>query len=140
MGDHVLTEEECLGEARFDDMVAACGSSIDIHNPDGEGTEMKHIPGSGYFHIPYRSLIPRDLDNLLLSSRCLSGTHEAHSAYRVMCVISCIGQAAGIAAALAASHGEGQVRKVDPAWIHHFLNRAGAFVEGECTPPPPPSS
>jgi len=138
MGDHVLTEEECLGEARFDDMVAACGSSIDIHNPDGEGTEMKHIPGSGYFHIPYRSLIPRNLDNLLLSSRCLSGTHEAHSAYRVMCVISCVGQAAGIAAALAVSHSRGQVRNVDPAWIHYLLDRAGAFVEGNQTPPPHP--
>jgi len=140
LGDHVLNEEECLGEARFDDMIAACGSSIDIHNPVGTGTVMKHIPGSGYFHIPYRSLIPRDTINLLLSSRCLSGTHEAHSAYRVMCVISCVGQAAGIAAGLAARLADGRVREVAPSWIRHELHRAGAFTEGESTPPPSPTS
>ncbi|MDA3875022.1 MAG: FAD-dependent oxidoreductase [Kiritimatiellae bacterium] len=140
LGDHVLNEAECLGEARFDDMIAACGSSIDIHNPVGTGTVMKHIPGSGYFHIPYRAIIPRDTDNLLLSSRCLSGTHEAHSAYRVMCVISCVGQAAGIAAGLAARLADGRVREVDAAWIRFELHRAGAFTEGERTPPPSPTS
>jgi hypothetical protein len=121
-------------------MIAACGSSIDIHNPVGTGTVMKHIPGSGYFHIPYRAIIPRDTDNLLLSSRCLSGTHEAHSAYRVMCVISCVGQAAGIAAGLAARLADGRVREVDAAWIRFELHRAGAFTEGERTPPPSPTS
>jgi choline dehydrogenase-like flavoprotein len=136
VGDHVLTEEECLAEARFDDMVAACSSSIDIHSPDGSGTRKVFIPGSGYFHIPYRCLIARDLDNLLLGSRCISGTHEAHSAYRVMSVICCVGQAAGIAAALAAHHAEGRVRRVDSAWIRHELIRAGAFAEGPVAPPP----
>ena len=53
VGDYMLTVEDCLGEARFDDMVAACGYAVDIHDPDGSGgTVMQEIPGSGYYHIP----------------------------------------------------------------------------------------
>lgn len=135
IGDHLLTEQECLGEVRFPDMVAACASCIDIHNPDGAGTHKTAIPGSGYYHIPYRSLIARDVENLLLGSRCISGTHEAHSSYRVMCSICSIGQAAGVAAALAANLTEGMVRKVDSSWIRHELQQAGAFVEGTSEAP-----
>ncbi len=135
-GDYTLTEADCLGEARFDDMVAACAYSIDIHDPDGGPTRMVDIPGSGYYHIPYRCLIAKDLDNLLLGSRCISGTHEAHSSYRVMSGVTAIGQAAGVAAALAARHAGGEARKVPAAWIRHVLREQVQFVEGPTEPPP----
>ena len=135
-GDHTLTEEDCLREARFDDMVAACGYLIDIHDPDGGPTRMVDIPGSGYYHIPYRCLVARDRDNLLLGSRCISGTHEAHSSYRVMSGVTAIGQAAGAAAALAARHAGGEVRTVPAAWIRHVLREQVQFVEGPTEPPP----
>lgn len=127
-GDHVLTAAECLGEARFADMVAACSYPVDIHSPTGAGTRIEHIPGSGYYHIPYRSLIARDADNLLLGSRCLSGTHEAHASYRVMPSISAIGEAAGVAAALAARD-DGAVRGVPAIGIRAILRGQRQFVE-----------
>jgi hypothetical protein len=130
-GDYTLTEEDCLGEVRFDDMVTACAYAIDIHEPDGESTRMVAIPDSGYYHIPYRSLIAKDLDNLLLGSRCISGTHEAHSSYRVMSCVTGIGQAAGTAAALATEYREGEVRKVPTTWIRHELRKQVQFVEGD---------
>lgn len=135
-GDYCLTEDDCLGEARFADMVAACSYEIDIHDPEGGPTRMVDIPGSGYYHIPYRSLIAADAKNLLLGSRCISGTHEAHSSYRVISGVSAIGQAAGTAAALAATLGEGEVRNVPVEWIRYVLREQVQFVEGECIKPP----
>lgn len=141
LGDYILTAEDCLGEARFDDMVAACGYAVDIHDPSGGGgARLEWIPGSGYYHIPYRSLYSRDFSNLLLGSRCISGTHEAHSSYRVMPPISAIGQAAGTAAALMARLGKTHVRQIDSAWIRNELKKAGQFIEGICTPAPLPDS
>jgi hypothetical protein len=136
VGDYQLTAEDCLGEARFDDMVAACGYALDIHDPAGTGsTSIREIPGSGYYHIPYRCLMARGFSNLLLGSRCISGTHEAHSSYRVMPPVSAIGQAAGVAAAWMSRLGLTDVRKVRADWIRHSLHEAGQFVEGECFAP-----
>jgi hypothetical protein len=129
LGDYVLTGEDCLGEARFDDMVAACGYAIDIHDPAGGGSRLVRIPGSGYYHIPYRCLTARGFSNLLTGSRCISGTHEAHSSYRVMPPIAAIGQAAGTAAALAAARAQPEVRAVSAAAIRRRLAAAGQFVE-----------
>jgi hypothetical protein len=136
IGDYMLTEKDCLGEARFDDMIAACAYEIDIHDPDGGPARMVDIPGSGYYHIPYRCLIATDLDNLLLGSRCISGTHEAHSSYRVISGVSAIGQAAGTAAALAAAVSHGRVRDLKADWIRFKLREQVQFVEGATCPPP----
>ncbi|HKJ91308.1 MAG TPA: FAD-dependent oxidoreductase [Oceanipulchritudo sp.] len=133
VGDYLLTREDCLGEARFDDMVAASAYEIDIHDPDGGPAVMVNIPGSGYYHIPYRSLLPADLDNLLLGSRCISGTHESHSSYRVISGVTAIGQAAGTAASLAALHTDGEVRKIPAPAIRFELRRQLQFVEGSVT-------
>lgn len=129
LGDYVLTEADCLGEARFPDMVAACGYALDIHNPRDGTTRLEAIPGSGYYHIPYRCLISRDFPNLLLGSRCISGTHEAHSSYRVMSSISAIGQAAGTAAALCAQNGAENVRAIPATAIRAALRAQGQFAE-----------
>jgi hypothetical protein len=135
VGDYCLTEHDCLGEARFEDMVAACAYEIDIHDPEGGETRMVDIPGSGYYHIPYRCLIAADLDNLLLGSRCISGTHEAHSSYRVIAGVSAIGQAAGTAAALAARTGD-PLRSLPSSWIRYVLREQLQFVEGSVESPP----
>jgi len=135
-GDHILTGEECLAEARFEDMVAACAYDLDIHDPDGGKPSLIRIPNSQYYHIPYRSLIARDLENLLLSSRCISGDFEAHSSYRVMSGVTGIGQAAGAAAALAARHTDGRIRDIPSRWIRHELRQSGQFVEGDLEAPP----
>lgn len=136
-GDYTLTEKDCLGEARFDDMVTACAYAIDIHDPSGKSTRMVGIPNSGYYHIPYRSLVTRDMDNLLIGSRCISGTHEAHSSYRVISCVTGIGQAAGTAAAMAAHDGHRNVRDVRMAELRYVLRVHHAqYVEGSIERPP----
>jgi hypothetical protein len=57
------------------------------------------------YGIPYRALVPIGIDNLLLAGRCISGSHLAMSAYRVMPIAASIGQASGVAAALCARQG-----------------------------------
>ncbi|GBG11854.1 FAD-dependent oxidoreductase [Paenibacillus agaridevorans] len=130
VGEYELTAEDCLGTRHFEDMVAACAYSLDIHDPEGGTTRLERIPEPGYYHIPYRSLIPKGAGNLLLSSRCISGTHEAHSSYRIMASVSAIGEAAGTAAALCVFQGLTDVRQVKPAHIRFILQMRGQFVEG----------
>ena len=132
VGDYILTAEDCLRPARFDDMIAACAYMIDIHNPTGSGTQLEMIPPPGYYHIPYRCIRAKGFSNLLLGSRCISGTHEAHSSYRVMAPLSAIGQAAGVAAALTVRSDESDVRAISADRIRGVLKSQNQFVEGPC--------
>ncbi len=90
IGDYQLTKDDCLNEARFDDMVAACAYCIDIHNPAGAGTTMVNIPNSGYYHIPYRCLTPMGFSNLLIGSRCISGTRTRRIPPTASCRLSAL--------------------------------------------------
>jgi hypothetical protein len=60
--------------------------------------------------VPFRCLLPRDADRRVVAGRCISGTHVAHSSWRVMPIAMATGQAAGVCAALAARTGRPPVR------------------------------
>ncbi|MBQ6708999.1 MAG: FAD-dependent oxidoreductase [Clostridia bacterium] len=98
-GVHVLTADELKNSVDFEDSIALGNYDIDIHNPSGTGTYIYKFEPEQYYRIPYRSLLPKETDNLLVAGRCLSATHEAHSAVRIMPICACLGEAAGIAAA-----------------------------------------
>lgn len=106
MGGYVLTEDDVLAGRKFDDGIARSNYPVDIHNPTGTGTVIKGVPAGDYYEIPYRCLVPRGMKNLLIGSRCISATHEAHSSFRVMPVVAGIGEAAGAAAAKCAKSGK----------------------------------
>ncbi len=133
IGDYMLTGKDCISVRKFDDMVAACAYDVDVHDPDGAKNHEEYmtiLPSPGYYHIPYRCLIAKGLSNLLLSSRCISGTHEAHASYRVMSGISAIGEAAGTAAALTVKSGYSDVRQISAEEIRYILQTRGQFIEG----------
>lgn len=102
IGEYLLTADEILAGAKFPDGIARSVYPVDIHNPAGTGTLLKHLPEGVYYEIPFRCLVPLGCRNLLIGSRCVSATHEAHSSLRVMPVVAGIGEAAGIAAAVCA--------------------------------------
>jgi hypothetical protein len=104
MGDYVLTGADVVSARRFDDVIARGAYPIDIHNPSGKGTVLKRLPPGEAYDIPLRCLLPRGVERLLVAGRCISGTHEAHSSYRVTPIAMATGQAAGACAALAAKN------------------------------------
>ena len=104
-GLYTLTGDDVLSARKFADGIARTDYPIDIHSPTGEGTIIKHVPAGDWYEIPYRCLIPRKIDNLLVASRSISSDHAAHSSLRVMPPVAGIGEAAGTAAAICLKSG-----------------------------------
>lgn len=129
MGDYVLTADDVLRARKFDDAIARCSYPLDIHNPQGSGTLLKRLPAGEAYDIPLRCLLPRSVDGLVVAGRCISGSHEALSSYRVMPVAMATGQAAGVCAALAARRGE-RPRTVPVEEVRRELLRQGANLRG----------
>lgn len=126
-GLHVLTAEELVAETRFPDAIAAGGYPIDIHSPDGEGTNSVHLAAGAIYTIPARSLMTDTPSNLVVVGRCISATHEAAAAFRVTPIAMAIGQGGGTLAALAIQ------RKSKPADVPYealrdVLEANGAYL------------
>lgn len=103
VGEYQLTQRDILLAQQFEDVIARCTYPMDIHNPKGKGTVMMRLPSGKAYDIPLRCLVPKQVEKLLVAGRCISGTHEACSSYRVIPVAMAVGQAAGVCAALSAS-------------------------------------
>ena len=127
VGDYVLTEQDCRNCVKFDDGIAACNYDIDIHNPEGTGTSHYYFPAGEYYTIPYRSLIPKSAENLLVAGRCISSDHGAQASYRIMPVVCCIGEAAGSAVGLAVKQ-NCTVREVDVKELQNELKSNRAYI------------
>ena len=127
-GEHILTAEELKNCTRFEDGIAAGNYDIDIHNPEGAGTSHYYFADGTYYTIPYRSMLPKELDNLLVGGRCISATHEAQASVRIMPICATMGQAAGIAVAIAKQTGV-SVHGVDVQLVRQKLRALGAVVD-----------
>ena len=127
LGDYQLTADDVLAARKFDDAIARGAYPIDIHNPTGSGTVLKRLPPGEAYDIPLRCLMPKSVEGLIVAGRCISGTHEAHSSYRVMPIVMATGQAAGVCAALAARR-EVTPRTIDVADVQRELTRQGASL------------
>ncbi len=109
-GEYVLTKEDVLGAKKFEDVICKGAWAIDCHLPSLKKETEADIflkPGTHY-DIPYRCLIPKRVNNLLVAGRCVSATHKALAALRIMPFCMAMGQSAGTAAALSLE------RKVSP--------------------------
>ncbi|MGQ4463338.1 FAD-dependent oxidoreductase [Streptomyces violaceoruber] len=130
VGDHRLTGHDILAARTFPDVIAHGAYPVDIHNPRGSGTVLKRVPRGSFYDIPLRCLLPRDTDRLLVAGRCISGTHVAHSSYRVMPIAMATGHAAGVCAALTVRHGSGP-RGLPYRLVQRELLRQGARLRTE---------
>jgi len=122
VGDYTLTEADVRSEARFPDSIGVSKCAIDIHEPAGERGLMESV-GAGY-NIPFRCLLPRGLDQILVAGRCISVDHVAHGSTRNTPACALTGQAAGTAAALSAKTGT-PVRGLDISTLQRRLREAG---------------
>ena len=125
LGDYQLTGQDILAAAKFPDAIARGAYPVDIHNPEGTGTILKRVPQGEAYDIPLRCLQPQGVDRVLIAGRCISGTHVAHSSYRVMPIAMATGHAAGVCAALATRTGK-LPRDVPVAEVQQELRAQGA--------------
>jgi len=126
-GDYRLTREDVLGARRFDDEIGLCGAPIEDHHP-GADTTWQYLPDGAVVGIPYRTLLVRDADNVLVAGRCFSATHDAQASVRSMAQCMAMGHAAGIAAALAIARGV-TPRDVSVDDVRARLRSEGALLE-----------
>ncbi|MBO5856927.1 MAG: FAD-dependent oxidoreductase [Clostridia bacterium] len=126
-GVHILTADEIIDCTQFEDSIALGNYDIDIHNPTGTGTSHRFFGDGEYYTIPYRSLLPKEFNNLLVAGRCLSATHEAQASVRIMPTCCCLGQAAGTAAAVAFKSDK-NAHNVDVKELQNKLVENGAVL------------
>nr|WP_281376983.1 FAD-dependent oxidoreductase [Deinobacterium chartae] len=134
-GEYVLTLEDILECRTFEDGICRNHYPVDIHTPRGQklyherGGEAPYFRPDAFHEIPYRSLLPLGVRNLLVAGRCASATFEAQSAIRVQQNCHTMGEAAGLAAAWAAGAegpSRGDVRSVDVRALRATLRELGA--------------
>ncbi len=128
IGDYELTEEDVLSNRAFEDGIACGTFAIDIHPPEGE---QQIFTGSGkaVYEIPYRSLVPQELDNVLVAGRAIAATHNAFGSARVMATCMGIGQGAGVAMASLVKTKQ-VTRQVDVAALRKQLIAQGQYLLG----------
>ncbi|MCW5642732.1 MAG: FAD-dependent oxidoreductase [Rhodoferax sp.] len=128
LGDYQLSEDDVLQCASFDDTIGVNGWMVEEHVAGSVALRWQDIPNCrGYNHLPWRMLLVRDMDNLLVAGRCASMTHGGQSAARVSGGCFVMGQAAGTAAAMAAHAGVAP-RALDVRALQARLRTDGAWL------------
>ena len=141
-GVYKLTGEDLLEQKRFNSVIAHSGYPIDIHNPKGEGTLSVHVNKQeeskeakfdrsifdSYYSIPYEIMITKEIQNLIVTGRCVSASFEAQAAIRTTPTMTALGQAAGTAAALAIQTNQ-SVNKIDIKNLQNLLIAQGSYIE-----------
>jgi hypothetical protein len=127
MGQYRLTSDDVLSAKQFSDQIGLCGAPMEDHH-DGADTKWQYLPDSSCVGIPYRTLIPKESDNLLVAGRCFSASHVAHSSVRSMAQCMVMGEAAGVAAAMAFQQGKNAIQ-IDPKSLCEHLIKAGAKLK-----------
>jgi len=132
VGRHVLTESDCLEGRKFEDAVATGCWYLDVHPQDVTKNSAWHeepkFPEP--YDISYQTLQPKTLNNLLVAGRCHSATAKAAGSSRVTVTAMALGQAAGLAAALAVE-GKGSTGELSGVLVRRRLEsqHAGPWVE-----------
>lgn len=129
VGEYVITDEDIRKATYHDDTVAVGCWPIDVHPHRGvSGLHSLYVPLP--YGIPYRCLIPKGIDNLLVAGRCISATAEAMGSIRIGATCAALGHAAGVAAGIAAKRGL-PVRHVDHRYLRDVLRTQGAVLESK---------
>jgi len=125
VGKYCLTAMDVMTGRDFADSIACGGHHVDTF---GISREIREMPMYHWrFHVPYRILLPRNIKNLLVAGRCVSTTRIGQGATRVSATCMAMGQAAGVAAAIAAGKGISP-DEIDVRQLRGMLTQAGAVL------------
>ena len=125
-GEYRLNKHDVLSGRKFEDVVAKCGAPIEDHHAGGD-TVWEYLPDGETYDIPYRCLVPQKVEGLLVAGRCLSADHDAHASVRSMGQCMAMGQAVGVAAALAVKNSK-EPREVNKNVLQNELRTVGAVI------------
>ncbi len=118
VGGYRLTEQDVKNQARFDDSIGIFPEFLDAYG-------ILCLPTTGrYFQVPYRIVVPQQVQNLLVAGRCVAGDRVSHASTRQMACCMVTGQGAGVAAALSLRDGR-TCREVDVSKVQAELARQG---------------
>ncbi|MFC1582286.1 FAD-dependent oxidoreductase [Planctomycetota bacterium] len=138
-GDYILTLDDYINRASFEDEICRNSYYLDVHLALGDRRKFDHGDkeimkkrdlhyNSGESHgIPYRCLCPKDLKNVLTAGRAISTDRRTQGSTRVMPVCLAMGEAAGMAASLAAA-ADSDVHQVDTGKLRARLREEGAYL------------
>jgi len=145
VGDYVLTVDDYLAARNFPDEICRNAFGIDVHSSRQRAialsrksiaelkelnrTERRRLRKGESVGVPYRCLTPRDLRNVLVAGRCISTDRETNGSVRIMACCLNTGEAAGMAAAMAAA-GSCDVHAVDARKVRDRLRAVGAYLPG----------
>jgi len=121
IGEYNLTEHDIRNEAKFEDSIGICPEFI-----DGYGIAVLPLTGR-YFQVPYRIIVPKKVENLLVAGRAVAGDKISHAATRQMVCCSVTGQGAGVAAAISIKDNV-TCRQVDISKVQDALKMQGVRI------------
>jgi hypothetical protein len=125
-GAYMLSEDDVLGGRRWPDGIGRGAWPIELHVDDGR-TEWRFLEDGLWYDLPYRTLVPRGVRNLLVAGRCLSATREGFASARVIGACMVGGQAAAVAVAQALPSAAA-VADVDVDAVRARLRDMGALL------------
>ena len=125
LGEHYQTVDDFVNCKKYADSIARVRYHVDIHNPTGSGTTFMRLPAGEWYELSFKTLVPQKCRNLLMGCRAISVDHTLYSSMRIMPVVCSIGQAAGMAAAIAAARNIDNT-EIDTIEIHNNLIKEGA--------------
>lgn len=132
VAEYILTEEDLLEGKKFPDTIALAGRHFDLTRKGEHGqpfADKKISVRGGVARIPFRALVPKGADDIIVAGRCIAADGQALGPARIMSTCMATGEAAGTAAALKVKHGI-SIRDVDIYELHTILKANGAEFEG----------
>jgi len=133
IGEYILTAEDVLFCHDFNDSIGCNGWPLEQHLQGS--AKWTFLSGRGYHQIPFGTIIPIGIDNLLVAGRCASTTSEGQASLRVSGPCFAMGQAAGTAAQMARQL-KMPPNRIDRKLLQKQLVGDGAFI-GEIGPSEP---
>lgn len=128
IGEYIMQVDDILNLRSFDDSICLSSFPIDIHSPSGEKLELFEQTNDKCYEIPIRVLIPKIINNLIVTGRCISATHEANASLRVTPSVMALGEAAGVLASLCVKNNQ-IPREVNYQDVQEILINQGQIIK-----------
>lgn len=131
VGEYTLTRDDIVGSKEFEDTIALCSYPIDMHPSHGSVIGMGRPEDKDIapiYEIPYRIMVPKTVEGLLVVGRCVSTDRDALAAIRTMPTVMAMGEAAGVAASLSVKHSV-PVKDIDYEEMRQVLRNQGSCID-----------